>query len=133
MPSNLFNQILVLVLISTCLIVSTSAEGLSCSSCGDECLDACGTRFFRTCCFNYLRKRSSPPAQPQPILPEYEENYIWLNKAEVEKLIQNELMHQQNLNYLNEKAPKKDEKSTTTSTQIGLGTNHDQMRAIYDI
>lgn len=34
---------------------------LSCDSCGRECASACGTRHFRTCCFNYLRKRSSPP------------------------------------------------------------------------
>uniref|UniRef100_A0A182IGC2 Trissin n=1 Tax=Anopheles arabiensis TaxID=7173 RepID=A0A182IGC2_ANOAR len=35
---------------------------LSCDSCGRECASACGTRHFRTCCFNYLRKRSSPPS-----------------------------------------------------------------------
>uniref|UniRef100_A0A182PYU6 Trissin n=1 Tax=Anopheles epiroticus TaxID=199890 RepID=A0A182PYU6_9DIPT len=34
---------------------------LSCDSCGRECASACGTRHFRTCCFNYLRKRSSSP------------------------------------------------------------------------
>ncbi|XP_052889181.1 uncharacterized protein LOC128297552 [Anopheles moucheti] len=34
---------------------------LSCDSCGRECASACGTRHFRTCCFNYLRKRSPPP------------------------------------------------------------------------
>lgn len=28
-------------------IVWSSAEGLSCNSCGEECTDACGTRFFR--------------------------------------------------------------------------------------
>ncbi|XP_058064903.1 uncharacterized protein LOC131214577, partial [Anopheles bellator] len=38
---------------------------LSCDSCGRECASACGTRHFRTCCFNYLRKRSStPPVAP---------------------------------------------------------------------
>ncbi|KAG5681132.1 hypothetical protein PVAND_010592 [Polypedilum vanderplanki] len=31
---------------------------LSCDSCGSECARACGTRHFRTCCFNYVRKRS---------------------------------------------------------------------------
>uniref|UniRef100_A0A182MX88 Trissin n=1 Tax=Anopheles culicifacies TaxID=139723 RepID=A0A182MX88_9DIPT len=36
---------------------------LSCDSCGRECASACGTRHFRTCCFNYLRKRSSPPVR----------------------------------------------------------------------
>ncbi|XP_059621238.1 uncharacterized protein LOC132264916 [Phlebotomus argentipes] len=35
---------------------------MSCDSCGRECANACGTRHFRTCCFNYLkRKRSSLP------------------------------------------------------------------------
>lgn len=89
-----------------------------------------------TCCFNYLRKRSAPPAPPQPSNPEYDgENAIWLNKAELEKLIHNELMHQQNLNILNQKAPKKDDfqKSTVTSSQIGSNNNHDEMRVIYDI
>lgn len=27
-------------------------------SCGSECKNACGTRHFRTCCFNYVKKRS---------------------------------------------------------------------------
>jgi hypothetical protein len=31
---------------------------LSCDWCGQECQSVCGTRNFRTCCFNYLRKRS---------------------------------------------------------------------------
>lgn len=35
-------------------------EVLSCDSCGRECAAACGTRQFRTCCFNYLRKRTTP-------------------------------------------------------------------------
>lgn len=30
---------------------------MSCDSCGRECTAACGTRQFRACCFNYLRKR----------------------------------------------------------------------------
>lgn len=33
----------------------------ACDSCGHECASACGTRHFRTCCFNYLRKRSGNP------------------------------------------------------------------------
>ncbi|XP_031633311.1 uncharacterized protein LOC116347053 [Contarinia nasturtii] len=135
MSSNIFNQIVAVVLICTFFTAYTYAEGLSCSSCGEECLDACGTRFFRTCCFNYLRKRSSPSLQPQPI-NEYEENGIWLNKVELEKLIHNELMHQQNPNILNQKAPKKDDfpKSASISNQLGPNNNnHDQMRVIYDI
>ncbi|XP_072943318.1 uncharacterized protein Trissin isoform X2 [Epargyreus clarus] len=33
------------------------AASLSCDSCGSECASACGTRHFRSCCFNYLRKK----------------------------------------------------------------------------
>ncbi|KAJ4448655.1 hypothetical protein ANN_00045 [Periplaneta americana] len=40
--------------------VCTWSVALSCDSCGRECRAACGTRNFRTCCFNYLRKRSGP-------------------------------------------------------------------------
>ncbi|CAG5030636.1 unnamed protein product [Parnassius apollo] len=36
------------------------ATGSSCSSCGSECVSACGTRRFRTCCFNYLRRKRGP-------------------------------------------------------------------------
>ncbi|KAJ9585815.1 hypothetical protein L9F63_020517, partial [Diploptera punctata] len=39
--------------------VCTWSVALSCNSCGSECQSACGTRNFRTCCFNYLRKRSA--------------------------------------------------------------------------
>lgn len=38
--------------------VCTWSVALSCDSCGRECQASCGTRNFRTCCFNYLRKRS---------------------------------------------------------------------------
>ncbi|CAK1554477.1 unnamed protein product [Leptosia nina] len=33
------------------------SQGISCDSCGSECAAACGTRHFRSCCFNYLRKK----------------------------------------------------------------------------
>ncbi|XP_028174643.1 uncharacterized protein LOC114363193 isoform X1 [Ostrinia furnacalis] len=36
------------------------AAGISCDSCGSECASACGTRHFRSCCFNYLRKKRGP-------------------------------------------------------------------------
>ncbi|GBP10196.1 Trissin [Eumeta japonica] len=36
--------------------------GLSCESCGSECAAACGTRHFRACCFNYLRKKRADSA-----------------------------------------------------------------------
>ncbi|CAH0403794.1 unnamed protein product [Chilo suppressalis] len=50
-------------IVSLVLIGSTLwASGLSCDSCGSECLSACGTRHFRSCCFNYLRKKRGPDA-----------------------------------------------------------------------
>ncbi|XP_036325694.1 uncharacterized protein LOC118738809 [Rhagoletis pomonella] len=39
-----------------------SKRSISCDSCGNECSSACGTKNFRTCCFNYLRKRNDPNA-----------------------------------------------------------------------
>lgn len=87
----------------------------------------------RTCCFNYLRKRSSSAAIQPQFSSEYEENGIWLNKIELEKLIHNEIVRQQSV--ANQKSPKKDDfqKSTASTNQIGLSNNHDQMRVIYDI
>lgn len=38
-----------------------SVNAFSCDHCGQECARACGTRHFRSCCLNYVRKRSSPP------------------------------------------------------------------------
>jgi len=37
---------------------SVAIEGLRCDSCGMECSSVCGSRAFRTCCFNYIKKRS---------------------------------------------------------------------------
>ena len=37
-------------------------EALNCNSCGRDCSAVCGTRQFRSCCFNYIRKRSSEPS-----------------------------------------------------------------------
>ncbi|CAG9804691.1 unnamed protein product [Chironomus riparius] len=41
-------------------------SAMSCDSCGSECARACGTRHFRTCCFNYVRKRSTS-MHPYPL------------------------------------------------------------------
>ncbi|XP_045782176.1 uncharacterized protein LOC123878850 [Maniola jurtina] len=57
------------VFITLVLIVSVAyASNLSCQSCGSECVSACGTRRFRTCCFNYLRRKRGPDAVKFPIL-----------------------------------------------------------------
>ncbi|XP_048003664.1 uncharacterized protein LOC125239932 [Leguminivora glycinivorella] len=39
---------------------STVWGTFSCDSCGNECVKACGTKHFRACCFNYLRKKRGP-------------------------------------------------------------------------
>ncbi|XP_055532189.1 uncharacterized protein LOC129722618 [Wyeomyia smithii] len=73
------------ILVIYCVLVSAA---ISCDSCGNECTTACGTRHFRTCCFNYLRKRSLPPAKstqplppPSPPLMPHELNLdMWLAK-----------------------------------------------------
>ncbi|XP_045456920.1 uncharacterized protein LOC123666951 [Melitaea cinxia] len=74
--------ILVLMCIGT-----LSAGGKSCNSCGPECAPACGTRYFRTCCFNYLRRKRGPDMTQIPpkdllhLIPENkqlaEEYEIW--------------------------------------------------------
>ncbi|XP_050359879.1 uncharacterized protein LOC126779786 [Nymphalis io] len=53
-----FATVLVIMLIGSLL-----AAGLSCNSCGRECAPACGTRYFRSCCFNYLRRKRGPETQ----------------------------------------------------------------------
>ncbi|CAK9821048.1 hypothetical protein ANTPLA_LOCUS11072 [Anthophora plagiata] len=43
-----------------CLVVCalwSFGDALSCDQCGRECADICGTRQFRACCFNNMKKR----------------------------------------------------------------------------
>ncbi|XP_061726191.1 uncharacterized protein LOC133531799 isoform X2 [Cydia pomonella] len=47
-------------IVSLMLIGSTVWGTFSCDSCGNECVKACGTKHFRACCFNYLRKKRGP-------------------------------------------------------------------------
>lgn len=47
----------VVILMILCFSIESTIS-LSCDSCGSECARACGTRHFRTCCFNYVKKRS---------------------------------------------------------------------------
>ncbi|TMW51088.1 hypothetical protein DOY81_003819 [Sarcophaga bullata] len=44
------------------LLQVLTISAIPCDSCGNECASACGTKHFRTCCFNYLRKRTDPNA-----------------------------------------------------------------------
>nr|UGX04244.1 trissin [Schistocerca gregaria] len=51
-------SIVTLLLAGATLVALCAA---TCDFCGRECSKACGTNYFRTCCLNYLRKRSGPP------------------------------------------------------------------------
>ncbi|KAJ8705650.1 hypothetical protein PYW08_012696 [Mythimna loreyi] len=44
------------------LMFIVSSVWSACDSCGSECASACGTRRFRACCFNYLRRKRGPDA-----------------------------------------------------------------------
>lgn len=86
---------------------------------------------IRTCCFNYLRKRSSsPPLQLRPPVL-FDENGIWMNKAEFEQMIHHP-------NEFNGKSSKKDEYPKSAGIASGSGApvasnNHDQLNVIYDV
>lgn len=57
---------------------------MSCDSCGRECTAACGTRQFRACCFNYLRKRSGQSPTPSDRLNELDPGLrleLWLARG----------------------------------------------------
>ncbi|CAH2101012.1 unnamed protein product [Euphydryas editha] len=51
---------------------SLLASHQSCFTCGHECAPACGTRRYRLCCFNYLRKKRGPDMMQ--ILYKYDED-----------------------------------------------------------
>ncbi|CAH1373219.1 hypothetical protein MTP99_014646 [Tenebrio molitor] len=69
------NKNLVVVLIVIAGVVWGEVQ--SCTSCGSECQSACGTRHFRTCCFNYLKKRNSDSLAMDPSL----RLELWLAKS----------------------------------------------------
>lgn len=45
--------------ISSVCALWTFGESISCDQCGQECAGICGTRQFRACCFNNMKKRNS--------------------------------------------------------------------------
>ncbi|KAJ3665043.1 hypothetical protein Zmor_000558 [Zophobas morio] len=73
--SGIMNKNLVVVLIVIAGVVWGEVQ--SCTSCGSECQSACGTRHFRTCCFNYLKKRNSDSLAMDPSL----RLELWLAKS----------------------------------------------------
>ncbi|XP_045120427.1 ras-associated and pleckstrin homology domains-containing protein 1-like isoform X2 [Portunus trituberculatus] len=53
-------QIYLAMVLAWAVVVGTcSSSTVSCDSCGPECQTACGTKNFRACCFNFLRRRRS--------------------------------------------------------------------------
>lgn len=46
-----------LTILISLLLITIVYGNMSCDSCGDECVSSCGSRRFRACCFNYLRKK----------------------------------------------------------------------------
>nr|XP_034173717.1 trissin [Osmia lignaria] len=46
----------VILLLAVCALW-IFGETISCDQCGRECADICGTRQFRACCFNNMKKR----------------------------------------------------------------------------
>ncbi|KAF7394865.1 hypothetical protein HZH66_008039 [Vespula vulgaris] len=52
------SRICIIILIAVCALW-TFGETLSCDQCGQECAGICGTRQFRACCFNNMKKRNS--------------------------------------------------------------------------
>lgn len=55
------NSLPTVVFLIFCLILLgfNKADAMQCDACGADCSRACGTRHFRTCCFNYVRKRTN--------------------------------------------------------------------------
>ncbi|KAL1508953.1 hypothetical protein ABEB36_003767 [Hypothenemus hampei] len=59
------------LLVTVIILGVVWGEAETCNFCGSECQLACGTRHFRSCCFNYLKKRNNPEpltASLDPIL-----------------------------------------------------------------
>lgn len=85
-----------------------------------------------------MRKRASPSIprtlEPQP-MAEMEDNNIWMNTAELERKMRNEMMREQNINHLdlNQKSQAKDEYQKSTPSSNTNHISHDQMRIIYGI
>ncbi|KAJ8980092.1 hypothetical protein NQ317_008553 [Molorchus minor] len=70
-------------------------EAQSCGSCGSECQSACGTRHFRTCCFNYLKKRSTgiDSIDPHPLAMDPSLRLeLWLAKSKYPYLQQHNFL-----------------------------------------
>ncbi|CAD6214585.1 GSCOCG00004127001-RA-CDS [Cotesia congregata] len=51
------NRLYMVIFIVVCALWNCGGI-LTCDQCGRECAPACGTRQFRACCYNNLRKRA---------------------------------------------------------------------------
>lgn len=96
-------------LVINLLLMQVDASG--CDSCGNECIGACKTRYFRTCCFNYLRKRSAPELTLEKSSAE---NGFEDGDKELERLLGLKLFQMENFPF---------KKSVARQNEIFEGTN----------
>ncbi|XP_033204201.1 trissin [Bombus vosnesenskii] len=54
-------------------------ETLSCEQCGRECAEKCGTRQFRACCFNNMKKRQFDLGLKWRMRPQLYTNWLYPN------------------------------------------------------
>ncbi|XP_055677605.1 uncharacterized protein LOC129786537 [Lutzomyia longipalpis] len=91
------NSTVYVTMILICCVIWVACSfpvAMSCDSCGRECANACGTRHFRTCCFNYLkRKRSVLPPLKYPDETNADFRDLWWAKIQVEKTARDNLLN----------------------------------------
>ncbi|CAO1412591.1 unnamed protein product [Diamesa tonsa] len=87
---------------------------LSCDSCGKECASACGTRHFRSCCFNYLRKRSGPDEIHHPTRLKLE---LWFAKSQLEKSKRSQKQHKTDDNTIDQQNDQQSQQDNPLSHQ----------------
>ncbi|GAB0088011.1 uncharacterized protein DMENIID0001_023860 [Sergentomyia squamirostris] len=91
------NSTVYLTLLLICCVIWVACSvpvAMSCDSCGRECATACGTRHFRTCCFNYLkRKRTVLPPLRVPEESPSDFRDFWWAKLQMEKAARDNLLN----------------------------------------
>ncbi|XP_019766470.2 trissin [Dendroctonus ponderosae] len=88
------------LLVTVIILGVVWGEAETCFSCGSECQSACGTRHFRTCCFNYLKKRSSPEPLSASLDPSLRLE-LWLAKSRhpyfQQRIVENDAYDMENI------------------------------------
>ncbi|XP_043270363.1 uncharacterized protein Trissin [Venturia canescens] len=75
---SMMGRTCVLVILAVC-VFWTFGETLSCDQCGRECMPSCGTRQFRACCYNNMKKRNQDSGFKLWLLPVKESEQLQLN------------------------------------------------------